>query len=290
MAFFGATRGHFAGVSIASTGKSNVQNWFYETRTFEINQPINIVTDHLTEFQPDVLTGYPTALRVLAEKQLEGSLNIQPSSIHCSGEPTTPETRIAIEKAFSVPITNIYMSTEHLFMGIAHPGGERMSLLEDDLIFEFYQDHTLVTNLFNYTLPLIRYRMNDVLTPLSDISRSYPYTYVENLVGRLEHTPVFTNRHGHDDFISPYLFIEFFVKDLERFQMKIESKKFFIFKISLNKKIGSEKKSEVRSQIQEKLRDILDEKEMENVSFEIQETDDLSQGERNGKFDLIVPA
>ena len=45
------------------------------------------------------------------------------------------------------------------------PGSSNIVLHDHDLIYEFYPDHSVVTNMFNETLPLIRYRMADILRP-----------------------------------------------------------------------------------------------------------------------------
>ena len=80
-----------------------------------------------------------------------------------------------------------------------------MYLFEDDLFFEFFDDQLIVTNIFNKTLPLIRYKMSDVLSPIVDKNNFYPFTKVSNFVGRQEFAPVFTNEIGEDDFIHPII-------------------------------------------------------------------------------------
>ena len=87
-------------------------------------------------------------------------------------------------------------------MGISKPEYGDMYLLEDDLIFELRSDHTCVTNLFNYTMPLIRYRMEDILIPVPGNDRILPFTKVQEVIGRREHTIFFSNKYGSDDFIK----------------------------------------------------------------------------------------
>ena len=67
-------------------------------------------------------------------------------------------------------------------MGLSRPEDGGMYLLEDDLIFELEADHTCVTNLFNRTLPLIGYRMEDVLLPLESAPGSWPFRKVREIV------------------------------------------------------------------------------------------------------------
>ncbi len=112
-------------------------------------------------------------------------------------------------------------------MGMTLPGSDGMYLLEDDLIFEIEADHTCVTNLFNDAMPLIRYRMDDVLVPESNGHNGYPFTKVKDIVGRHEDALVFTNRHGKDDFIHPIVIVELIVSGLNAWQIVLESKTSF---------------------------------------------------------------
>ena len=82
-----------------------------------------------------------------------------------------------------------------------------MVLYDDDLICEFHDDCLIVTNLFNFTLPLIRYRLNDVLQSRGTTWAGGPYLELEELVGRNEILPAFTNRLGQEDFISPHTIV-----------------------------------------------------------------------------------
>ena len=94
-------------------------------------------------------------------------------------------------------------------------------------------DHTLITNLFNYTLPLIRYRMADVLRAV-DPGEHAPYLVIESLVGRNELQPVFRNRNGIEDFISPHTINEIFVAGVTRFQLELTGETDFRFMIVLD--------------------------------------------------------
>jgi phenylacetate-CoA ligase len=287
IAYFGATQGHFAGVTLFLTSRRSLLKLLYRTEMFEINGPLQPVLDRLNALQPDILSGYPSGLLMLAHKQLAGELRIAPSFTETGGEPLSPEARRIIEKAFQVPLLDLYASTEHMLMAMAHPLHGGMYLLEDDLIFELHPDHTCVTNLFNRTLPLIRYRMEDVLQTIPDTDWSLPYTKVKDLVGRMEQALIFTNRHGSEDFICPIIIVEFHVKNLRRFQIQLLSKSSFLFKACLEKGLGPKEREEVFRDIRMKFQEILSQKEMDNVTFDIEEVDDLQVDPKTGKFRLI---
>lgn len=288
LAFFGATQGHFAGISLITTFRRSFLPLFYRIETFDINSPVRPVLDGLNALQPHVMVGYPSGLLILAQKQQTGELGIRPHVIGASGEPLGPEARRTIERAFGTPVRNLYICSEHLCMGIAKPGSDGMYLFEDDLIFEIHSSHTYVTNLFNRTTPLIRYRMEDALRPMPDREREFPFTKVGAIVGRMEQAPMFVNRHGSEDFISPHIINEFHAKGLRRFQLQVLSKTSFRFRVVLEPCGGEADRKDVLENIGKKLREILRQKEMENVTFEIEEVDDLRVDPKTGKFKLIV--
>lgn len=291
LAFYGATDGHYAGVTATSAVKRNpILRLFVEVGIYEINTPLSQTIDALNEFRPDYLTGYTTALKILAEKQREGVLRLEPTGILTSGEVTTNADRALLEQAFGCGVTNSYACSEHLLMGYSWPGSSDMVLYDDDLIFECHDDHSVVTNLFNYTLPLIRYRMSDVLRPIPDASRYAPYLAIRSLVGRNELLPLFKNGDGTEDFVSPHTINEIFVPGVNRFQMHLLSDTSFRFMICVDPLLDPEQRAACRVGMTRRLREILDRKSMANVSFEVIETDDLPVNPKTRKFQLIVDA
>ena len=288
IAFLGATDAHLAGVTMVSTSMRSLPKLIFKTKTFEINRPIHHIVEGMNAFKPDIIIGYATAIKILAEKQIEGMLNVRPSVVESCGEPLSPTDKEFIENTFECKLLNVYASTEFLYMGISKPEYGNMYLLENDLIFEFHSDHTCVTNLFNYTMPLIRYRMEDILIPVPENDRILPFTKVQEVIGRREYTMLFTNKYGSDDFISPHAIDQFSIKDLRRFQIQLIDKQSFIFKALLNNGISEFQKNERLREIKAKIDSILSAKDMENVSFEIEESEDLAVDPRTGKFPLVV--
>jgi phenylacetate-CoA ligase len=285
-AYFGATQGHFAGVSLFLASRRSFLKLFYRAESFEINGPLKPVVERLNTLQPDILGGYPSGLQMLAQKQLAGELKISPSFINSGGEPLGPDARSVIEKAFKAHLLDVYASTEHMAMAIMNPRSGENYLLEDDLIFEFHPDYTCVTNLFNRTLPLIRYRMEDVIEPIP--GNGSARTRIKGIVGRAEYPLIFINRHGMEDFISPIVIVELHAKGLRRFQICLLSKTAFLFRACWERGLNAEERKKALAEIQNKLATILNQKEMENVSFTIEEVDDLPLDPKTGKFRLIT--
>ena len=99
---------------------------------------------------------------------------------------------------------------------------------------------------------------------------------------------VFTNKYGSDDFISPLDINLFPITDLRRFQIQLIDKQSFIFKALLNNGISRSKKNERLREIKSEIDSILSAKDMENVSFEIEESEDLAVDPSTGKFPIVV--
>jgi len=157
------------------------------------------MVEQLNAWQPEILGGYPTTERILAEEQLSGRLNISPKLISVAGEVLTPDSRRRIESAWGKKIFNEYGITE---TGIFAQECEKhcgLHVSEDLVIFEvvdknnrpvepgLYGDKLLVTVLFNRTQPLIRYEISD-LVRLAGVpcSCGRPYALIDDVQGRAE--------------------------------------------------------------------------------------------------------
>jgi len=288
MAYFGAIGGHFGGVSMMSTSQRGILKWLMKLSLNEVNDPLPKVIAHLNEFQPHVVVGYTTALKILAEKQLSGELNISPVAVSTGGEAQTDRDRELFSRAFNCVISNAYGCSEHLMMGYSRPDGKTMELYDDNLIYEIYDDHSIITNLFNFTLPLIRYRMTDIFRLVEDDNSADPYLLIHSLVGRSEIVPKFENRDGIEDFISAFTIIELFIPGVNRFQMRLKSKTSFQFAICPSIDQDESARSAAICATQQRLVEVLSQKHMENVSFDVLVVDDLPVNKKTGKFQLIV--
>ncbi|MBV9658098.1 MAG: phenylacetate--CoA ligase family protein [Verrucomicrobia bacterium] len=290
VAYIAATRGHFAGVSLVLAGNDGTNRLFHNVRTFDVGQPLSQIIRELNQFQPEAISGYATILRQLAEAQERGELRISPTHIGNGGEALLPEVKAYLERVFRVPALNSYASSEHLVMGLNLPGTDGLHLLEDDLIFELRPDCTCITNLFNEVLPLIRYRMDDVLIPDTSNHSPYPYTKVQEVIGRREHSLAFTNEHGQEDFIHPIVIVELIIPGLKAWQVVLESKTRFRFRACFNSNLTKQEHQETQKHLCAKLDAILAEKEMRNVAFTLEPVDSLPIDAATGKFRLVLRA
>jgi phenylacetate-coenzyme A ligase PaaK-like adenylate-forming protein len=137
--------------------------------------PLAEIVTRLNTVQPPALMGYPSKLAELADEQLAGRLHIAPRSVMTVGELLTDTDRALIEHAFATPVINTFVSTEGL-VGHSPPGGSVLSFASDMCLAEPVDDENqptppgvpstkvLVTNLHNFTQPLVRYELTDGFT------------------------------------------------------------------------------------------------------------------------------
>ena len=149
-----------------------------EARSFAVLDPLPRLVAQLNDWQPAFLAGYPSVLLLLAQEQLAGHLDIRPALAWCGGETLDPAAREAIAEAFGCGVMNEYGASECL--SIAHECAEGWQHLHAEWVVLEAVDrdglpvapgetsHTaLLTNLANWTQPVIRYDLGDriVLAP-----------------------------------------------------------------------------------------------------------------------------
>jgi phenylacetate-CoA ligase len=148
----------------------------YRKLDASVTTPVAELARALDAFQPDVLVTYPSIAAELAREQLEGRLRIRPRTVTTGAELLTEDMRDVIREAWAVEPFNLY--------GITEAGGVfacecsrhlGLHAFEDLVLFEVVDERNrpvprgatgrkvLLTNLFGYTQPLIRYEVTDMV-------------------------------------------------------------------------------------------------------------------------------
>lgn len=187
---------------IVKTFDSPLTRAWMPNRGFDAAQPLAEIVQQLNGWQPYVLAGYASMMRVLADEQLSGRLHIHPHMIITASEVLTDETRRLIEEAWGHPPFDAYGATES-FGGLAAETSDHngLYLFEDTGIFEVvdehyrpvppgaYGDKVLITMFSSRTQPLIRYELSDSVRLAADDdpgSRSLPFAKIDGIQGRTE--------------------------------------------------------------------------------------------------------
>lgn len=159
---------------------------------FDLLDPLDRHVRRLNEYAPTILVGPPSLLRMLAEAVQRGELAIRPAKIVSVAEVLDPLDEIIIGQCFSQKVHQVYQCTEG-FLAATCPHGT-LHLNEDIVYFEKdYLDRDqrkfvpILTDFSRTTQPLIRYRLNDILTEKSEACPcGSVFTALEQIEGRCD--------------------------------------------------------------------------------------------------------
>ena len=196
--FIGPLDTHDMGAAVMGLMDSWPQRLLFNTRNFSISSPWPHIVSGLNEHQPKIISAYKHYLMALADEAQAGRLNIRPILLESGGEPLFPQEREILRSTFQCEIANSYGSSEVNLMGVALNDWEGIYLFEDDLMFEFGSESTCVTNLFNKTMPLIRYRFDDIMIPVDVPNPRLPFRVVSERIGRSQELITFQTGDGNE--------------------------------------------------------------------------------------------
>ena len=134
----------------------------------------------LRSYKPKILLAYTNSLVMLANYMKDHGIDdIRPKGIVCTCEVLTPEYRKLIESVFGCKVFDRYGSREVSVIASECDRHEGMHVNADNLFLEFSRDgrnvgpggtgEILITDLRNYGMPLIRYRIGDMGSPSDKI-------------------------------------------------------------------------------------------------------------------------
>ncbi|AUH71115.1 phenylacetate--CoA ligase family protein [Legionella sainthelensi] len=136
--------------------------------------PLNIVITRLNQIQPDILSAAPSYIHKVCQLVQKGQIKITPKIIYVGGEPLFEQTLALIKETWpKVDVFNVFGCTEGMVGLNCRANTDEMHLNEDQCIIEPLDEHNhpvdkevmatkvYITNLYNYTLPLIRYENSD---------------------------------------------------------------------------------------------------------------------------------
>lgn len=122
---------------------------------------IEDIAKELNDFQPDILTAYPSVLRELALEQLNGRLQVSPLRLFTSGELLSPAVRELCRQAWDNEPFDAYVISEAGTVAADCSVWAGMHV-DDDVIIERGDDGAvLLTVLTSRTLPIVRYAVGD---------------------------------------------------------------------------------------------------------------------------------
>lgn len=135
-------------------------------------------TEALRTYRPRILLAYANTMSLYARYAQEHRIrDVRPAAIVCSAEVLRESDRGLIEETFGCPVFNRYGSRELAVIATECEARQGMHVNAENLYVEFVRDgrhaaagqagEVVITDLVNRAMPLIRYRIMDVATPLA---------------------------------------------------------------------------------------------------------------------------
>lgn len=148
--------------------------------------------EELNRFQPKVIQGYVSTIYTVAKYIIDNEKKVfSPKAVLVSSETLFDWQRKIIEKAFNCKVYNNYGAAELVaFITECEKGG--LHINPEYGVIEFLKKgnvyEAICTTLFNFAMPLIRYRIGDIIIPANNekcpCGRELPL--VKSILGRVD--------------------------------------------------------------------------------------------------------
>lgn len=177
-------------------------------RYFDLMLPIEQAVRELNVFQPDLLIGPPSLLGLLAQAP---NLAIAPERLISVAEVLEPQDRSALVERFGAPVHQIYQCTEGLLAascshGALHVQEDLVVIQAEPLPGDPNRIQPIVTDLWRRAQPIVRYRLNDILTfDPQPCPCGSPFRVIARIEGRSDDVCTFLSRDGQPRPIFPDL-------------------------------------------------------------------------------------
>lgn len=251
----------------------------------DINMPLDEWISTIKEFKPNMIIGYPSAVKILAELVEKGDLDLKVLRIVTCGEPLGASLRKYIEDIFGADVINFYGASESLSLGVESSPKEGMLLFDDMNIIEIQDGVMYLTCLYNFVQPLIRYRLSDQLTlQAANAESSYPFTRAVGLLGRNEDILWFQDGNGKQEFLHPLAVEGLCIEGLRDYQFRQISSDTF----EMLAEVSNDLQKTVQSEVLRQMREILRGKGLDYVQFYVKFVPEILPDPKTGKKRLIL--
>jgi phenylacetate-CoA ligase len=255
---------------------------FLRQKAFSILDSIETHLSEIESFQPSAMYGFPSYFSLLADRNIK----INPSRIFTSSEMLDPKTRKKIESAFKAEVFDVYGCTEIKEISWECPEHNGYHINSDWLLVEFIKNgkttargdsSIVVTTLYNYGMPLIRYKVGDtgqLLEEKCPCGRGLPL--MTPSLGRSVDYFMLPDNSA----VSPYTMtcaIEN-IKGMRQYQIKQEK----IDLVTVNVVLNGQFNGQSRRQIKTVLENILP-----GVTVQIKTVEKIER-EKSGKYRIVI--
>ncbi len=279
--YIAATDGRYGGAMAVGDGIDGVGA---KQMYLDIKTPVAEWIRQIREFQPNIVIGYPSAVKILAQLMENGEVGLDAERVISCGEPLGTSLRTYLEKIFRTQVVNFYGSSESLALGVETNPKDGMLLFDDMNVIEVENGVMYLTCLYNYAQPLIRYRLSDRLTLKAPEGGELPFTRAVGLLGRNEDVLWFEDGRGNREFLHPLAIEGFCIEGLKDYQFRQTTKD--TFEMFAETEHGASKER-IRQEMLQQMREILSEKKLDFVQFYVNFVNEILPDIRTGKKPLI---
>ena len=252
----------------------------------DIKTPLHEWVSQIKRFKPNMIIGYPSAIKILAELIEKGEIELNIFRVISCGEPLGASLRNYLEYILKAEVINFYGASESLALGVEMDTAEGMILFDDMNVIEVQNGNMYLTSLYNFAQPLIRYRLSDSLTLRKpDENSRYPFTRAVGLLGREEDILWFEDRNGHREFLHPLAIEGFCIEGLKDYQFRQTCKDTFEMLAEIS---DSASENRIRREILLQMKGILRGKGLDYVQFFVKFVDEILPDLRTSKKRLII--
>lgn len=283
--YIAATDGRYGGAMAVGDGIDGVGAF---QMFLDINTPLTEWVRRIREFQPNIIIGYPSAVKILGELVEKKEVELQVVRVISCGEPLSHGMRHYMEKTFRCSVANFYGASETLAMGVELDEKEGMYLFDDLNLIEVVDGEMYVTVLYNDSQPLIRYHISDKLS-LKELGQEgkniCAFSKAEAVFGRNEDVLWFEEPDGRREFLHPLAVEGFCVEGLLDYQFRQTDKDTFEMLAETTPEADREK---VRSELLKQVKQVLIDKQLFHINFFMRFVEKIEANPETGKKQLII--
>ena len=283
IAYIAATDGRYGGALAVGDGIEGVGA---KQIHLDIKTPLAQWISELRAFRPNIIIGYPSAIKILAELVERGEVELNVIRVISCGEPLGSSLRSYLEDTFRTSVVNFYGASESLSLGVETDPAEGILLFDDMNVIEAEEDCVYLTCLYNFAQPLIRYRISDRLALYPPEEGSHcPFTRAVGLLGRNEDLLWFKDGAGNREFLHPLAVEGFCIQGLLDYQFRQTGRDAFEM---LAESSDNADRDMIRGEMLRQMKGILEEKGLGYVRFDVRFVDQVFPDPQTGKKKLIL--
>lgn len=254
--------------------------------TIDVNSREEEIIGKLNEFNPSMLSGYPSNLLLLSNFP---ELIIKPDIVVTGGELLTDSTRKKLKDKFNCYVQTHYSCTEageiacecsykHLHINEDYIILEPVDKDNNPVGYGVLSDKVLITNLSNYIQPFIRYELTDRVIVHNEKCKCGKNTCWLEIEGRTDDILEFEN----DVLIAPMSFYKILEEQEEIVRFQLIQKSYQ----ELELRIIAKEREKVFKKVEKELQEFLNSKNVYNVHIYLSE--EVPKPHKiSGKFNLI---